>query len=192
MRVIIVEGLDNTGKTTTINSLKDHFVGQRVEIIHCQKPEGSTPKEQADFQNRFFLSIVEDIIKKKNDDAVDAVILDRAWYGEYVYGQLYRQHDPLDIVANVMACEENLHYHFKEDEISFIFLSVSDPAFSVKHDDGLSISDGKIERIEKEKELFEVIFDLSKIKNKICCIVNNELQFRSRGEIMKDIMTVIK
>lgn len=194
MNVIIIEGIDNTGKTTVINNIKDKYHSKRIHVIHCEKPKGETHEEQALYQNESFLNITKDIIKYKQNDLYDIVILDRAWYGEYVYGQLYREHDPLDIEMNINQIESTLNYYFDKNELSFIFLNVSNIEFSVVHDDGLSISNAKLDRIIAERELFQTIFGLSNIINKKEIIVNtgNTTTFRNRYAIMDDVYSIIK
>lgn len=44
MKLIIVEGLDNTGKSNVINELKTYYSIERVHSIHCEKPEKDTPE----------------------------------------------------------------------------------------------------------------------------------------------------
>lgn len=192
MKVIIIEGLDNTGKSTVIDEIKDKLSGQRIKLIHCEKPSGSTYTEMAQNQNDFFINIARSIISYKKNNLFDAVILDRAWYGEFVYGQLYREHNPFDIKMNIASIEDSLNYYFKKDELSFILLNVDNIEFSVKHDDGLSISEADKEKMLIEQKMFETIFNYSSIINKANIIVNNGLEFKNKDTIFKNICDIIK
>lgn len=190
MKIIIFEGLDNTGKTTTIKGIQTHLEtnGKTVEVLHCEKPEGDTFEKQATYQNNYFVKIAQDLINHKKNKDVDVVILDRAWYGEYVYGQLYREHDPFDIQVNIKMIESSLNYYFEQTDISFIFLDVDNIDFVISHDDGLSISDASKEKIEKEQKLFNEIFNDSDIKRKKRIVVNNDLDFKPKKEILKSVI----
>lgn len=192
MKVIIIEGLDNTGKSTVINEIKEYLNGQRIKVIHCEKPVGSTYAEMAQNQNDLFIDIARSIISYKKNNIFDVVILDRAWYGEFVYGQLYREHNPFDIKMNIVSIEDSLNYYFKKDELSFILLNVNNIEFSIKHDDGLSISEADREKMLKEQKMFETIFKYSSIINKSNIIVNDGLEFKDKSIIFKDVCDTIK
>lgn len=70
--LVIIEGPDNTGKTTLAKKLVEKF---DLEYIHCSKPKTDNPYlEYCD---------LADSIKKPT-------VLDRAHLGEYVYGRLWR------------------------------------------------------------------------------------------------------
>lgn len=70
--LIIIEGPDNTGKTTLARHLQEVF---SLDYIHCSKPKTDNP----------YLEYCElaDSIKKPT-------VIDRAHLGEYVYGTLWR------------------------------------------------------------------------------------------------------
>lgn len=70
--LIIIEGPDNTGKTTLAQHLQETFV---LDYLHCSKPKTNNP----------YLEYMElaDSIKKPT-------VIDRAHLGEYVYGNLWR------------------------------------------------------------------------------------------------------
>ncbi len=192
MKVIIIEGLDNTGKSTVINEIKETLINDRIKIFHCEKPVGSTNAEMADYQNKFFIQLANELISYKKNNIYDAVILDRSWYGEYVYGQLYRDHDQMDIEMNIKVIEDSLNFYFRKDELSFILLNVDNIDFSVSHDDGLSISMANKEKMIIEQKMFETIFKISNIKNKANIIVNNGLEFKDKNTIFDNICNIIK
>jgi hypothetical protein len=63
--------------------------------------------------------------------------------------------------------------------------------FLSRNEDGLSLSNGKIELIEQETKRFEEIYNFSFIKNKHIVYVNNGIQFRSHDEIYNEILSFI-
>lgn len=70
--LIIIEGPDNTGKTTLARRLQDVF---SLEYIHCSKPKTDNPFQE-------YCDLIEGIQKP--------TVIDRAHLGEYVYSQLWR------------------------------------------------------------------------------------------------------
>lgn len=72
MICILIEGVDNTGKTTLANKLASEF---NLEYTHCSKPKTDNPFDE-----------YADLINSIRKDSV----FDRAFLGEFVYSQLWR------------------------------------------------------------------------------------------------------
>ena len=86
-------------------------------------------------------------------------ILDRAWYGEYVYGQIYRNADPARVLDMINTCNLMLGA-----TVFVVIQLTASPEFIVSHDDGLSFTSDsqKEERLAKvahEIELFDECFE---------------------------------
>jgi thymidylate kinase len=191
MKVIIVEGLDNTGKSTDIKFLQDYLSnnGLHCAIIHCNKP----PKEVIDldsYMHNEYMQLVDTIISYSNENIYDTVIIDRCWYSEYVYGHIYRGRTFDKLSKTVIEAENRLLETIGYDNVTLFLLNVDNPAFSVKHEDGLSLSDADITKIEEEQKLFSDVFVLSKLK-KHEVIVNNDLEFKEKNVIFNEILSVI-
>jgi len=193
MKLIIIEGLDNTGKTTTISTLQNDFEaeGKSVYIHHCTKPEPDTIDNMIKAQKDEYCQLVKDLINLNKNNTYDYVIIDRCWYSEYVYGQIYRSRDELDLLADIYMFENSLNFYLKNN-IYLLLLNVDNVEFSVKHEDGLSIAQADKDKISREQKLFVNIFNESLIKHKLNYIVNNGLDFKNKQLIIQDIEKFIK
>lgn len=184
MKVIIIEGTDRTGKDTIINELKN--LANNVLIIHCSKPEGDSFYEQEKFQDLLFLKYKDNLCSNKYNIA-DIVIFNRAWYGEYVYGTLYRYRSKDDVAALIKGIEVQL----KQRNIDLYYIQLINDScdLALKNDDGNSISN-KIENIKQEIELFKEVYELSTV-NKILIKVNDGDEFRNKEDILNEVLDFI-
>jgi len=193
MKVIIVEGIDNTGKTTLINRLTDIYKSKyNVIYLHC----GACPY-WIGFAEK--LNELHDLdIMRYEDEKETLALIDRAWTGEYVYGPIYRNRNRLDIVNMFFSIGSKLRERFKDVRRDFyeIFIYAS-PEFAIKHDDNLSLSsdlehDKRIERIQYEIDSFK---EASKINplfldndhRKEINVEAEEYNFKSIDDIIKEL-----
>lgn len=204
MKVIIVEGMDNTGKSTMIDRLvkylakKDGIDAEKqIYIKHLVKPDGENDIERATNIDITNFNLATFLINAHKENKYKYIILDRAWYSEYVYGQLYRNRQEHEIRKRVQNIEEYLNnYFFKHiDTVSFhllIFLA-TDPNFYIKHEDGQSLSIGNEQRdlIIKEMSLFTNIAYMANVENKGIILVNNGSEFLTEDTIFKKIKNII-
>lgn len=190
MKIVIIEGTDNVGKDTVIMQLLSKF--PVTKVMHCEKPKSITPKEQAAEQYASFLNLAQENIYDNVRGKTDCVIHNRSWYGEYVYGCMYRQNDPDHVVNMIHKLEEHLLRSIDEKDIVYITLLSNSAEFLVKNDDGLSLSDAKVDKIVEETRRFEKIHELSTFKNKHIIYVNDGESFRTKEDIMEDVMSAIK
>lgn len=194
MKLIIVEGLDNTGKTTVINYLLTQF--NSCFYFHCQKPINTDPIKSALEQKDLFYSLLNDILdintRFKN---IDAIILDRSWIGEYVYGCKYRGNGDEFVMDMIIYINDKLSVN--NIHTFNILLTVDNIDFIMNNDDGKSISNNKYENILNEKERFEYIFDeIPKLNEKNIytkkIVVNDNLKFKNKNDIFSEINKFIK
>ena len=202
MKVIIVEGMDNTGKSTMIDRLvkyrKDGIdADKQIYVKHLVKPDGENDIERATNIDITNFNLATFLINAHKENKYKYIILDRAWYSEYVYGQLYRNRQEHEIRKRVQNIEEYLNnYFFKHiDTVSFhllIFLA-TDPNFYIKHEDGQSLSIGNEQRdlIIKEMSLFTNIAYMANVENKGIILVNNGSEFLTEDTIFKKIKNII-
>ena len=111
MKIFFVEGPDNIGKSTYVKAIQQFLYGKyctNVLVMHCEKPVGETLDEQIEFQNNAYEKLVDQLIEWNNNNEYDAVIFDRAWYGEYVYGTMYRNRDKEDVKINEVSGLDNV------------------------------------------------------------------------------------
>ena len=194
MKIIIVEGTDRTGKDTLINELKN--LGSRVLINHCGKPTGDTHYEQAVNQEKLFNGYLNDLFNDRYFGICDLVIFNRAWYGEYVYGTLYRERTKEEVKRMISFIEYDLN-RFNDiinvmtvlDGVYYIQLVNDSVKLALSNDDGNSISNDK-DNILKEIELFKEVYELSNINKKLIK-VNDGDEFRDKNDILNEVLNFI-
>jgi thymidylate kinase len=191
MKVIIIEGTDNVGKDTIINRLANE--PENCEIVHCEKPPHLSTEEMKFFQENSFASLlgqtIYDYKKYKNTDKY--FIHNRSWYGEYVYGCMYRDNNPNYVKEMIKNLELILMQNIDVKDLYFITLLSNNVDFLSRNEDGLSLSSGKSDLIKTETERFIDIFNESLINNKRIVFVNNGSEFRDRDDIYNEILTYI-
>ena len=184
MKVIIIEGPDNTGKNTLIQSILDN--NKIVKLIHCDKPESKEDpfEEQCKL---FYLHAYNTYADFKNSQTlyanIDVVVFNRYYQGEYVYGQMYRNGDPDKIKQMVSICEDYLLNNIGYDNIYYVQLLSTSSKLLKKNDDGKSLSGADIEKMKREVELFTEIYEYSRLKKHII-YVNEGDDFRTREDIL--------
>lgn len=193
MNIVIIEGLDNTGKTTVIEELISHYVktGMKVRTFHCTKPGSDiTPEQIERHMDSEYLNLIDDLIKNSND--YDMAIIDRCWYSECVYGPLYRNRSTESALAFQRRAELLLCKEFGIDKITFILLDVDDLRFCIKHEDGLSLSNKDELKIGLEQQAFRNSFEKSILTHKESIIVNDGFNFKSKDTIFNKVINNIK
>lgn len=162
MNLIIIEGPDRVGKNTLASNLTDRL--DDFLSIHFTGP----PKDMKDslsyqFKNSFKYkaNLTVEALKITN-----TVIWNRSHLGEYVYGQIYRNQNPQDILKEIWEFEtKTLFPNIGNENIYAINLFASSD-FLIQNDDGMSFSIEK-EKKEKELEYFKDIFNKSLLRNKL-------------------------
>jgi len=185
MKLIIIEGTDNTGKDTLISKILEKYA--IATIIHCGKPKSKT---NADIeQDMLFDNYCNHIINNKFESS-DVIIMNRSHIGEYVYGTLYRGRSK-DKVIN-MINNINAKLSTKKDlSIYYIQLLCESANLLKNNEDGQSLSNGKVDKIMKESKLFKEIFDIVNIENKKLIFVNDGDKFRSREDIFDEVSILL-
>ena len=178
MKIIIIEGPDNTGKNTLIHDLLEK--NEITKVIHCSTPK---PSDDPLFeQTKYFASLANECIHESKN--TDIIVFNRYYQGEYVYGQIYRNEDPAKIMNVIGYLETKFRYELDDVEIYYVQLLSSDPEMLINMDDGKSLSKAAKDKIEKELQLFKEVFDKSTIKKKYIIYVNDGDHFRSREDIL--------
>lgn len=182
MKLIIIEGTDNTGKDTLISKILEKY--PTATIIHCGKP--LTKKYSSDEQDELFNIYVNNIIKRKYDNT-HVIIMNRSHIGEYVYGVLYRNRSKDEVCEMIFNINDILSYR-KDLEIRYIQLLSKSESLLRNNEDGKSLSNGNAEKILKEAKQFEEIFNIINIddKSKKLIYVNDGDKFRSREDIFNE------
>ena len=149
------------------------------------------------FMGKLMIEYMETHIDEMDEDKIDNIdnnsicIHNRSWYGEYVYGCMYRYNSPEEVIKMVDILEQGLCKVVNQEDICFITLLSNNIDFLVKNDDGLSISEAKKELIDEEVHRFEKIAEYSHLYNKHVIYVNDGDKFRPKEDIMNEIKRYI-
>ncbi|MEG1009388.1 MAG: hypothetical protein RSE41_05375 [Clostridia bacterium] len=196
MKLIVIEGTDRTGKSTLIKKLCEHYNYDNVTIRHFGKPkvtEGTNVKYLQSAIFKFECELVKrikdiEILENKNYFE-NVIIWNRSHFGEYIYGQLYRNYtreEAYEIVSNINVILK----HVNVDSLHIIHL-YGDPEFIIKNEDGQSF--GKtVEDKEKELKLFFEIFNRQLVFNINHIKVNDGDSFKSKQEIFNEVLNIIE
>lgn len=184
MKLIIIEGTDNTGKDTLISKLLERF--PTLTLIHCGKPYSQ--KYSANEQDGLFTVYAQNIVDGKYNNT-HAIIMNRSHIGEYVYGVLYRGRKKEE-VKTMIDNIDNLFINTENLEVYYIQLLCSSEYLLFKNEDSKSLSNGDMNKIDKERKAFEEIFENSKL-NKRLIYVNEGDNFRTREEIFNEVWRFI-
>lgn len=162
-QLIIIEGMDNTGKTTLIEQYKRIIAGItpdiKVEVIHMEKPPKNLIEEYTEdiplnvyqkkvldynkvneFQHNAYIGLPDKLKEiKSNLNAPKIIILDRAWLSEYVYGQLYRNRNKKDIIIDNIIIEKKIMDIFGPNNVHLVYLYPENLNFIKHHEDGKSL-----------------------------------------------------
>lgn len=154
---LILEGVDNTGKTTVAKLIKERlsykdFYFNNIEIIHFTGP----PEDESQQVN--FIKQLMTIEKISQQPGNNLVITDRDIYGEMVYGPMYRDDNP-DWIWE-------LEQTFSELTKESLFILLEDSAINtLNRDDGLSFTTDHFKRY-KEIRKFRKALQTSSIPYK--------------------------
>ena len=197
MKHIIIEGGDNLGKDLLIEGILKHFKADNITIRHFGKPpkifpEGITPLE---FQFKCFWKetyLLKNIRQMEDDEYnyyENVVIWNRSHLGEYVYGQMFREEDPKELESFLYNFEIRNLINYPNE--TFLILLTADPKFFLSKEDGNSFSKNLKEKT-RELQLFDKIFDLSQIDNKLRLQVNNGKEFKPKEQLLNSVLDIIK
>jgi hypothetical protein len=179
-KLIIIEGSDNTGKSTQASLL----IKKLKDIVFQKLHYSSLPfKDDTDLHITYSTRMYDDMFKLMTlmkDNHINA-IFDRSHLGETVYSPLYRQYSG-DYVFDI----EKNYVNELSKELYLITL-VNDPNIIFKRDDGLSFYKNE-EGVKAEVDGFIRAHRLSKIKNKLLVNVGT----MSADEVCEVILNFIK
>ena len=81
MKIIVIEGTDNTGKDTLINNLLDKYKDKKCKVIHCERPIHTDNWGAQIEQDYKFLSLVDDIKNNVYPMPINCVDKDEVFVG---------------------------------------------------------------------------------------------------------------
>ena len=161
---LIMEGLDNVGKTSQIKALHKYFLNDKIfQTLHYSGIPEISLEECVNYSTSLYTDMFEMMMDSRGKRNF---IFDRAHLGELVYGPMYRNYTG-DYVLDI----EKQYSEVLKDELHMVVL-YDDPENLLKRDDGLSISN-RLEDITKEVDLFKQAFCKSAIHNKMLLNTHN-------------------
>ena len=186
-KLIIVDGMDNTGKSTLIARLTKvlESLGNTTITIHSQKPpKDIAPEDTSAYQHKYYLDLINMLATLKSERKYDYIILDRGWISEYVYGPLYRNRSKQEIVEDNIVLDKKVLSLFNIPSDVYLIMLLGSTKFLLSREDGKSLSDNDENLIELERTEFEKGFDYSLIDKKIYYEVDSDNEYI---EILPDV-----
>ncbi len=180
-KLVIVEGLDRTGKDTLINSLLKKYPNSKM--VHWGYPEGNTNQEKTDYQIMSFGYYMREYEFLKIQNNLDLIIWNRSHIGECVYGPLYRESDPqwiFDLEKEFLADSNNVYLVYLHGDVEFL----------LKNDDGESFTTDLNKKLH-EQSLFNEAVNQSQITNKIKIKVNDGNNYIDKSGICSTVTRFI-
>ena len=193
MKLVICEGGDALGKNSLIRGLCEHYNYDNVAIRHFGKPpKGMSKPETLAFQFQCFnqeadlYKQIKEVSNTKYKYYEDIVIWNRGPLGEFVYGQMFRKVEA-SILKSLLDYYEKFTLNCLNDNDIYLITLIADPEFFLSKEDGHSFSKN-LEEKTKELSLFLEAHNFSLIKNKKIIKVNNNEKFRSKEEILQEVL----
>ena len=186
-KLIIVDGMDNTGKSTLIARLTKvlESLGNTTITIHSQKPpKDIAPEDTSAYQHKYYLDLINMLTTLKSERKYDYIILDRGWISEYVYGPLYRNRGKQEIVEDNIVLDKKVLSLFNIPSDVYFIMLLGSTKFLLSREDGKSLSDNDESLIELERTEFEKGYDYSLIDKKIYYEVDSDNEYI---EILPDV-----
>lgn len=156
--LILVEGLERCGKTTTVNYLRSVIHNPKLIVHHSAKPPKGLTRQESQTWSAVHYTEVTQKFSELSEKGWD-VIMDRAHIGEYVYGHMYR-----GIGKNDRYIFDTEHFFNISD--TYLVLLTDDPAQVHSREDGQSLSTNT-DAITIERERFIEGVGISRVLNKL-------------------------
>lgn len=163
---IICEGIDNVGKSTLIQNLKNHYNDYTFHTLHYSAVKQDTADKVIEYSTKMYTEMFEIMMNQiKYDNS--GIICDRSHLGELVYGPEYRGYTG----EYVLDIERKWHHIHSVWDNLILFTIVDKPERAIERDDGLSFSTD-LDKKQKEIDAFLNAHNKSTIKHKY--IINIE------------------
>jgi hypothetical protein len=188
MKLLIIEGADNTGKDHLISVIEKNSQYKNVIKRHWGYPTGDSNEQKtlhqvSSFLNEFLLYNKVKDFQSLEEDTI--MIWNRSHIGELVYGKLYRNSNPDRWVMQM----EELAGIAENPNVYLIYL-YADADFLANNDDGLSYS-SSIDNKRLEQSLFMSAINSSSIKNVLKLKVNSGDSFIDETTLLDNVLDFI-
>jgi hypothetical protein len=188
MKLLIIEGADNTGKDHLINLIEKNTQYTNIIKRHWSYPAGDSNEQKtlyqvSSFLNEFLLyNKVKDFESLKDDSIM---IWNRSHIGELVYGTLYRNSHPDRWVMQM----EELAGISENPNVYLVYL-YADAEFLASNEDGLSYS-ASIDDKKREQSAFTDAIKSSSIKKVLKLKVNTGESFIDNTTLLDNVLDFI-
>lgn len=159
-KLIIIEGMDCTGKDTQIKAICNHFSRENFHTLHYHAIKTRDPEEarrlaEQTYREMFFIV---------DQAPYTNFILNRSHYGEYVYGEMYRGYTDPEYVFDM---DRESHISRQLEDAALIVLLNNDFETLLAREDGDSLSQGDRTKLVQEFERFYDVYLSSGVRHKI-------------------------
>jgi len=188
MKLLIIEGADNTGKDHLINVIEKNTQYKNVIKRHWGYPIGDSNEQKTLYQVSSFLNEFLLYNKVKDFESLEEdtiMIWNRSHIGELVYGTLYRNSNPERWVMQM----EELSSIAENPNVYLVYL-YADAEFLASNDDGLSYS-SSIDKKQLEQIAFMNAINSSSIKNVLKLKVNSGDSFIDETTLLDNVLDFI-
>jgi thymidylate kinase len=158
---IVVEGIDNVGKSTLIQNLKNRFNDFTFHALHYSNVKQPTAEKVQEYSTKLYTQMFN-LMKHQINYDLAGVICDRSHLGELVYGPMYRNYTG-EYVLDI----EKKYHDIPALWNNVILITLYDDAENViSRDDGLSFTTD-VQKKQNEIDSFINAHNKSTIKNKL-------------------------
>ena len=166
---LIIEGMDNCGKSTLISSIRKNILkSTQTFSFHSSSPP------EVENKNKWEKYHYTEMFEKMTEMSIYSdwdIIADRFHLGAYVYGKRYRNQEE-NIIEQIEssifpdhAMPNNSMKSIALEYETILFVIVDETSSILKRDDGKSL-ESSVEELDETRMLFNSAFERSQITNK--------------------------
>lgn len=159
--LVIVEGVDGTGKTTVVDGLKSYFYCP-VYIVKFSNPKTAEMFQDAAFARGEYSAAIRvfKAILEKQPDAL--IVCDRFYLGEYAYGPVKRNY-PEWLAERAFEVEDEIIKTLGVDNVKLVILVAKDINIAVERSNRLGEYLTKVKEYDAVNVRYTIAFTKSKL-----------------------------
>lgn len=182
--VLLMEGLDNCGKSTQIQKLQT-LLSKKDKPAHVLKYSDikNIPNNIAENVNTKYYDEMFYLFSFFIDKDID-LICDRAHLGEMVYSPIYRNYDG-SFIYDIEKYWKHYYKKFSAWNKIYLITIIDDAENVIKREDNKSLSGKNIELKNEEIERFKLAHELSLINNKLLLNISGKNIEQCHNEIIE-------
>jgi thymidylate kinase len=176
-KIIIIEGMDLTGKDTQIKRIVNYYPKNCFHTLHYHAVKSRDNDEALLYAKQTYNEMFDILNSLPDTD----FILNRSHYGEYVYGKMYRDYENPGYIFQL----ERQWRMMQNNAVLIIFVTTDYETLATR-EDGDSLSKGEFARLEEEAARFNDVYELSVVDPKRKCLINTS------GKSIEQVWTMVK